>query len=78
MICAGTPVIDLNNSADKYPPVPTAEVPMLNLSPSFLAISTTSPIVLPGKLGCASSATGIEATNPIGAKSLRGSKLALA
>ena len=40
---------------------------------SFLAIAITSAIVLAGNDGCASSATGIEATSPIGAKSLRGS-----
>jgi hypothetical protein len=41
-------------------------------------MATTSPMVLAGKVGCASSATGIEAISPIGAKSLRGSKPALA
>ena len=58
--------------------MPTAEVPMLNADPSFLAIATTSPMVLAGNEGCANSATGIDAINPTGAKSLRGSKPALA
>jgi len=51
---------------------------MLNLPPSFLAIATTSAMVLAGNDGCASNATGIEAIRPTGAKSLRGSKPALA
>jgi hypothetical protein len=41
-------------------------------------MATTSPMVLPGNEGCASKATGIDAIKPIGAKSLRGSKPALA
>ena len=58
--------------------MPTADVPMLNLSPCFLASAMTSVSVLAGKEGCVSSATGIEAISPIGLKSLRGSKPALA
>jgi len=58
--------------------VPTADVPILKLAPAVLATATTSPIVLAGNEGCASNATGIEAISPMGAKSLRGSKPALA
>ena len=43
---------------------------MLNLPPSFFASSTTSPMVLAGNDGCASSATGIEAISPIGGEVL--------
>src|SRR5262249_62220975 len=71
-------VTDLNIWGVRYPRVPPADVPMLNLAPAVFAIATTSPIVLAGNEGCASKTTGIDAISPIGAKSLRGSKPALA
>ena len=54
-------------------PVPTADVPRLSLPGSFLASAMNSAMDLTGNEGCASSATGIEAIRPMGAKFLRGS-----
>lgn len=48
---------------------------MLSLLPSRFAVATTSAMVRAGKEGWASRATGIEAINPTGAKSRRGSKV---
>jgi hypothetical protein len=57
--------------------VPTGDVPILSVPGAFRASAINSATVFAGNDGWASRATGIEATRPIGAKSLRGSMSSL-